>query len=166
VGGHDVAPAQVRDRDRATLVASLTQKHATIFQKLLRGVCPTCSGTVSTTVTDADETPLPETEAFVVTTQCADCLRVYNAPMSYSVAYHPASIAFHWERGVDVTEHALWEFHTYSDEGHWRSRAADGDAAYEVTHAHGSDLLRFRLDDAASVLHTERVRRAGGPDDR
>jgi hypothetical protein len=126
-----------------------------------RGVCPTCSGRVTGDVLALSESPLPGVERFVALA-CESCLRSYSMGLPYAVAGHPASVAFHWERGVDVTTRGIWELHDLAHEEEWASESrADGD--YEVTMRRDGDLLRFVLDDGVAVVRTEQVRRAGGP---
>ncbi len=94
---------------------------------------------------------------------CEECLREYNSPLTYSVVYHPASIAFYWERGIDVTSRGIWEFHEYVYEGRWTSdRIASDPDEYEVVLRHEEDAVRLYLDSTASVVRTERVRRESG----
>jgi hypothetical protein len=96
----------------------------------------------------------------VAVEECAECRRQYNAPLTYGVAYHPASVAFHWDRGVDVTDRGLWEFHAHVVEGRWTSeRVASDPDEFEVVFRHDEDALRLRLDADATVTRTERVRR-------
>ncbi|WP_310908337.1 hypothetical protein [Natrinema sp. 1APR25-10V2] len=106
---------------------------------------------------------MPDADSFVVTSSCEECLREYNSPLTYSVVYHPASVAFYWERGIDVTAQGIWEFHEYVHEERWTSEqtASDPDE-YEVVLRHGDDELRLHLDSTATVVRTERVRRESG----
>ena len=115
-----------------------------------------------------DEIPVEQFEyEYVVTDECTACLRRYNAPLCYSVAYHPASVAFHWNQGVDITSKALWEFHKYAHDDQWTAekRGSDPDE-YEVVLRHDEDMLRLYLDADATVTRTERVRRNTGANSR
>ncbi|WP_276257420.1 DUF7351 domain-containing protein [Haloglomus litoreum] len=163
VAGLPVTPAQTRDRDAEAVIRSVRRKSIRDYRQIRNGVCPTCSGWLAADVVDGSDGPLPEADSFLVTSECRECLRQYNAPLTYSVAYHPASVAFHWDRGIDVTTVPAWEFGERLREGQWTSeRRSSGPGTYEVTLRAGDDALRFRLDDTAAVTRTERVRRGRG----
>ena len=160
VSNYQVTPAQARARDEAELVRSVERKQALDYAQVRRGVCPACSGSLSADVRDAGETPLPDADPFLVVDRCEQCLRRYSAPLTYGAAYHPASVAFHWDHGVDVTTSGLWTFHEHVVAREWTSeRVATDPAAYEVVFRHDGDRLRCHLDATATVTGTERVRR-------
>jgi len=163
VTGQPITPAQVRTRDGKSLVQSVKLRSAEDARQIRRGMCPECGAKLSADVAAVPESPLPDTDSFVVTSSCEECLRKYNSPLTYSVVYHPASIAFHWDRGVDVTAHGIWEFHEHVYKGRWTSEqtASDPDE-YEVVLRHGDDAVRLYLDSTATVLRTERVRGESG----
>lgn len=163
VAGHPVTPAQVRTRDGEAVVRSVTLQSVEDYRLIRRGFCPACGADLSASVVALPESPLPDADPFVVASECDTCLREYSCPLTYSVAYHPASIAFHWDRGVDVTARGVWEFHEHVRAGRWTSeRVASDPAAYEVVLRRGDDEVRFRLDATATVTRTERVRRESG----
>lgn len=160
VAGQPITPAQVRDRTAEALIRSVKLQGAEDYRQVRRGLCPECGAQLSAEVLGLPESPLPDADSFLVTSQCDACLRTYNSPLTYSVAYHPASIAFHWDHGIDVTTKGIWEFHEYVYDGRWASEqvASDPDE-YEALMQHGEDTLRLRLDSSATVTATERVRR-------
>lgn len=163
VSNYTVTPAQARSHDAGDLVRSVKRAQAAAYARIRRGTCPECAGRLATTVRDPGANPLPDADPFVVFDRCEECLRAYNAPLSYGAAYHPASVAFHWDRGVDVTTKGLWEFHDHLRAGRWTAeRTATDPAEYEVVLRRGDDALRFALDSDAVVRRTERVRRASG----
>ncbi|WP_132061137.1 winged helix-turn-helix domain-containing protein [Halorussus amylolyticus] len=163
VTGQPITPAQVKTRDADTLVQSAKLRSAEDARQIRRGMCPECGAHLSADVVEMPGSPLPDADSFVVTSTCEECLREYNSPLTYSVVYHPASIAFHWDRGVDMTTRGIWEFHEYIYEGRWTSEqtASDPDE-YEVVLRHGDDAVRLHLDSTATVVRTERVRRESG----
>jgi len=160
VSNYSVTPAQTRSLDGEELVASVERRQAMDYAQARRGTCPECAGPLSTEVHELAESPFPDADPFLVVDRCESCLRRYNAPLTYGVAYHPASVAFHWERGVDVTTNGLWEFHDHLAEERWTAeRVATDPAEYEVVLRRDGDALRCRLDANADVVRTERVRR-------
>jgi len=163
VTGQPITPAQVRTRDGESLVQSVKLRGAEDARQIRRGMCPECGAHLSADVIAVPESPLPDADSFVVTSTCEECLREYNSPLTYSVVYHPASIAFYWERGVDVTARGMWEFHEYVYDGQWTSEQTASDPEeYEVVLRHGGDALRLYLDSTATVVRTERVRGESG----
>ncbi|SFH06038.1 hypothetical protein SAMN04488063_0044 [Halopelagius inordinatus] len=163
VTGQSVTPAQIRTRDGESLVRSVKLRGAEDARQIRRGMCPECGARLSADVVALPGSPLPDADPFVVTSSCEECLREYNSPLTYSVVYHPASIAFHWDRGVDVTARGVWEFHECLYEGRWTSEqtASDPDE-YVVVLRHGDDAVRLYLDSTATVAETERVRGESG----
>lgn len=84
-------------------------------------------------------------------------------PSPYSVAYRPASVAFHWGHGVGVVERALWEFHDHLHRERWRSERLSTDPErYRIELRRGDDALRVTVEEGADVTRTERVRRLDG----
>jgi hypothetical protein len=161
--GQPTTPAQARSRSFEDLVDSVRQTSARDYRQIRQGTCPECSGTLDAEIVDFSESPLPDGSALLVTSECRQCLREYNCPLTYSVAYHPASVAFHWDRGVDVLRTGIWEFNEAVYEGRWTSeRVSAGAGEYRVVFRHGDDSLRVYLDSTATVTRTERVRRDDG----
>lgn len=163
VAGHPITPAQARTRDSEALIRSVKRQSAEDYRQVRQGLCPECGARVTADVRSVPDSPLPETDSILVTSHCEECLRAYNSPLTYSVVYHPASVAFHWDRGVDVTSKGIWEFHEHVYEARWTSEQVASDPAeYRVVFRHGDDALRLWLDATATVTSTERVRREHG----
>lgn len=163
VTGQPITPAQARTRDTDALIRSVKLQGAADYRQIRRGLCPECGARLTAEVVALPESPLPEADSFLVTSRCEECLRTYNSPLTYSVASHPASVAFHWDRGIDVTAKGIWEFHEYVHDGRWTSeQVASEPAEYEVVLRHGDDAVRLSLDSTATVLRTARVRRERG----
>jgi len=160
--GYFLKPAQARAWDGEELVRMAVRKQTFDYRQVRRGVCPTCAGPLSTEVMDAGDSPLPDADSFVAVDRCEACLRRYSGPLTYGVAHHPASVAFHWDHGIDVLAEGFRLFNDRIREGRWTSeRAATDSDEYAVELREGDDVLRARLDDTATVIHTERVRRSG-----
>ncbi|RKD85938.1 winged helix-turn-helix domain-containing protein [Halopiger aswanensis] len=163
VTGQPITPAQVNTRDGDALIRSVKLRSTEDARQIRQRMCPECGAHLSADVIHVSESALPDADPFVVTSSCEECLREYNSPLTYSVVYHPASIAFHWNHGVDVTTRGIWEFHEYVYDGLWTSeRTATDPDEYEVVLRHGDDAVRFYLDSTATVVRTERVRRESG----
>lgn len=163
VTGQPITPAQVRTRDSESLVQSVKLRSAEDGKQVRQGMCPECGADLSADVVAVPESPLPDADSFLVMSTCEECLREYNSPLTYSVVYHPASIAFYWDRGVDVTTMGIWEFHEYVLDGLWTSEQTASDPEeYEVVLRHGGDAVRLYLDSTATVVRTERVRGQSG----
>ncbi|NHN60995.1 MULTISPECIES: winged helix-turn-helix domain-containing protein [Halorussus] len=157
VAGYPVTPAMVESD--ADLLASVARRQAADYAQIRRGTCPECGGSLSTEVREVPEPSFPDADPYLAVDACEICLRRYSGPLTYGVAYHPASVAFHWDRGVDVSTAGMWEFHEHLRAGRWTSeRTATDPDAFEVVLRRGDDALRARLDAAANVTRTERVR--------
>jgi hypothetical protein len=167
VGGYPTTPAQVRSVDESSLVRQVGRTQVTTVEQLRRGTCPECAGQLSTDVREVPEAPLPDGTPFVVVDRCGECLRQYNGPLTYRVVYHPASVAFHWDRGIDVTSRVPSDLHGHVYEDRWTAERVSTDPEeYEVTLRRGDDSLRVRLDATATVTRTERIRRSDGDGER
>jgi hypothetical protein len=160
VTGQPITPAQVETHDDEALIQSIKRQSAEVSKQLRSGTCPECGAHLSTDVIEVSGNPLPDADPFLVTSTCETCLREYNSPLTYSVVHHPASIAFHWDRGVDVSSRGIWEFNEHLYEGDWTSERIESNPdEYEVVLRHENDAVRLRLDSTARVKRTERVRR-------
>ncbi|WP_080505312.1 DUF7351 domain-containing protein [Halorubrum aethiopicum] len=163
VTGHPITPAQVKTHDDDALIQSVKRQSADVSKQIRSGMCPECGAQLSTDIIEVSENSLPVADSFLVTSTCEECLREYNSPLTYSVVYHPASIAFHWDRGFDVTTRGIWEFNEYLYDGHWTSEQITTDPdEYEVVLRHEDDAIRLVLDATATVIRSERVRRNTG----
>jgi DNA-binding transcriptional ArsR family regulator len=160
VSNYQVTPTQVRSHDEQELIRSVKRKQATDYGLVRRGICPECTGNLSTEIRSFGSMLTFEADPFFVFDRCSECLRYYNALLTYGIAYHPASVSFHWDHGVDVTTMGLWEFHEYLTEDKWTAeQVATDPPRYEVEFTLDGDLLRCTVDGEATVTGTERVRR-------
>lgn len=163
VMGQPITPAQGRTRDDEALIQSVKFRSVADYRQIRREMCPECGAHLSVEIIEIPESLLPDSDSFVVSSSCNECLRKYNSPLTYTVVHHPASIAFHWDRGIDVTSRGIWEFHDRVHDGRWSSRqVASNPAEYEVVLCHGDDAIRLYLDSSVTVMRTERVRRESG----
>ncbi|MFC7134214.1 MULTISPECIES: ArsR/SmtB family transcription factor [Salinibaculum] len=159
-----VTPAQVRSRQGSELIDAIAWDQAGDFLKVRQGVCPDCTGRMETDVFSTDDVAMHGSipVAFGTVSECEECLRFLSLPLPLTVAYHPASVAFHWEHGINVIGTGLWEFHDYLYDDRWTSERVDTDPdTYLVEFNHDTASLRLYLDGEATVTRTERVRRPG-----
>jgi hypothetical protein len=164
-----VRPAQVRAHEGTALLDSVIWEQAGDFVKMRQGVCPECAGRIETEVIDAADERVPDDSpvSFAVRSECRQCLRGLGLPLTHAVAYHPESVAFHWEHGVDIMGTGFWEFHQYLYDGRWVAERTDADPAeYRVELERDAASLRLYLDGSAAVDRTERVRRTDRSDRR
>lgn len=157
-----VRPAQVQARSGSDLIDSVIWEQAGDFVKMRQEVCPDCAGRLETTVIDADDEAVPDAVpvSFATLSECQQCLRFMSVPVTHAAAYHPESVSFHWEHGVDVMGTGVWEFHQYLHDGRWTTeQVATGPPEYRVELRRGDTSLHLYLDENATVTRTERVRR-------
>ncbi|WP_254823175.1 helix-turn-helix domain-containing protein [Haloglomus halophilum] len=164
-----VTPAQVRAHEEGDLVEAVRGEQAGDFLKMRQGVCPDCAGRLETEVRAIDEAPEYEglPASFGTFSECQECLRCLGVPLTHAAVYHPESVAFHWEHGVDILGTGVWEFHRYLREGRWTDERVDDDPeTYRVDLRRDDASLRLFLDGSAAVTRTERIQRRdhGGGD--
>jgi len=155
-----VRPAQVRARSGDDLIDAVVWEQAGDFLKMRQGVCPDCGGRIHTDVLDPEGVPVADQvpASFATYSECEQCRRCLSIPLPYAAAFHPESVAFHWQRGVDIMGTGVWEFHQYLHDGRWSAdRVASDPAEYRVELRRGTGSLRLYLDDSAVVSRTERV---------
>jgi hypothetical protein len=164
-----VRPALVRSRTGRALIEAVIQEQAGDLVKARRGVCPDCAGGLETEVIAVESPPAPEEMpiSYATATECQDCLRFLSVPLPVFAAYHPASISFHWERGVDVLGTGVWEFNRHLHDGPWTAERTGTDPdEYRVELQRDRATLRLFVDGSAVVTRTERVRRRDGRERR
>ncbi len=157
-----VTPAQLRSHEGDALVDAVTWDNAADILKVRNGVCPSCAGRMESSVRDVRDhealTAVPAT--FAADSVCQECLRYLSLPLTHVAAYHTESIAFHWDRGIDILESGPWRLHQHLHDGRWTAeRTAEDPARYRVALDHDNATLRFEFDDHAQVQQTERVER-------
>lgn len=164
-----VRPAQIRSQTGSDLIDSIIWEQTSDFLKMRHGICPDCSGRMDTDVIDADNKSVPDEvpAAFATFSECQECLRFLSAPLTHIAAYHPESVSFHWEYGVDIMGTGLWEFHHHLHDGRWQSKRTDSNPdAYQVELQCETTSLRLYLNESATVTRTERVQRRDQRDRR
>jgi len=157
-----VTPAQVRERGGEALVDAVIWAQAADFLKMRQGVCPDCAGRLDTSVLAAEDVPAPAPMpvSFGTLSECRACLRRMSVPLTHAAVYHPESVAFHWEHGVDIVGTGVWEFHRHLYDGQWAAeRVEDEPEAYRVELRVDTTSLHLYLDEHATVTRTERVQR-------
>lgn len=157
--GYGVTPAQVRSVPAEDLLDHVTTRQTAEYRQVCDGSCPLCGGGLSTHVIDGTEQPLPGPIDILVRDICDHCLRDFNAPLPYRVAHHPASVAFHWDHGIDILDRGMLAMHRYVVEDRWHAEGLDGDRErYRVVLEAGPAALAVTLDEDLQVVRTERVR--------
>lgn len=167
--GYRVRPAQVRSHTKADLIGTVIWEQAGDLLKTRQGVCPDCAGRLETEVVDASDQPTGSAVpvSFAASSECQQCLRRVGLPLPYAAAYHPESVAFHWEHGVDILGTGFWEFHRHLNDGRWTSERVETDPEeYRVDLQSETTSLRLYLDGNAAVTRTERVQRRDQSDRR
>jgi len=163
-----IRPAQARSHSGHELIEAIIWEQVGDFLKMQQGVCPECAGQFQTEVMDAAEAGVGDLVpvSFGMINECDQCRRVMGIPLPYAAAYHPESIAFHWEHDIDILGTGVWEFNHYLQDGQWTTDRIQADPdEYQVELQQETGALRLYLDEHAAVTRTERVRhsdRRGG----
>lgn len=159
-GGVPVTPAQVRNRDPESLVDSTATRTVAMYRQFRNGVCSMCGGVVDIDVEVPPDETAPETMAFVATGRCQECWWSLNGPPALWLAYHPASIGFHWENDTDVLSQGPREVGTKLGSGQWDTeRVATDPDEFRIRYRVDENVLRLTVDDDLELLRSERVRR-------
>ncbi|AGN00502.1 hypothetical protein L593_02755 [Salinarchaeum sp. Harcht-Bsk1] len=156
---YEATPAQVRSRSSEELLESFRDRFVSHYRQVRDGLCPSCAGPLEGSVhptAEMEDADTGDRDLLIVMDRCEECLRAYNAPLQLALGYHPASVSFHWERGVDVTSIPPWELFRRVYAGEWTADVAE--SGYEVVLRHDRDALRLDLDEDLAVSRTERVR--------
>ena len=164
-----VRPAQARSRSGAALLESVIWEQAGDFFKMRQGVCPDCGGRMETEIIDTADASVPDavSASFGTISVCRTCLRFLSIPLPYAAAYHPEAMTFLWEHGIDVMGTGIWELHQHLQDGRWTSERIENEPAeFCVAFETESASLRLFLDNDATVVQTERVRRRNQGDRR
>ncbi|THE65682.1 ArsR family transcriptional regulator [Salinadaptatus halalkaliphilus] len=165
VTGYTLTPAQARARSGETLLESLKRKQGMEFGLVQAEICPECAGRMDAAVHSVEElTPLEDVPVSHFTLHdCESCRRRYSGPLPFAAAFRTASIAFYWERGVDLLGTGWWECYRFLRDGCWTSERVGSDPVeYRVVLRHEDAELRLVLDDDARTVRTERVRTRSG----
>lgn len=159
---YKVSPSQVQVHDGAALLDAVKWELVGDILKMRQGVCPTCGGHIATKIMDPSEysasnkVPWPSATCSV----CEQCQIVMAVPVPHAVAYHPESVAFHWNHGVDIMDTGPWKFHDYLQDGKWTAdRIDNAPDEYRVEMRVDNASLRLFLDKRGTVTRTERVQR-------
>lgn len=155
MGSFPVTPVQVRNRGAESLLSSTKTRMTSCFWRFRENVCDRCGGTVDVEFHDLSEGD--DHDKWLATGNCRQCGRSINGPLTVWFSNHPASVAFHWEHGVDVLSFGFHEMTERLMNGDWRtSRAGPGE--YVLTYGVDDAELHLTIDDCLSVLGAERVR--------
>jgi hypothetical protein len=160
MGGEPVTPAQVRERDPESLVESTTTRTVCLFRQFREGVCGECGGVVDRRVEVPPDEKLADAFALSAVGRCRQCWWNVQAPLSVWLANHPASVAFHWDNGIDVLSTGPREASAKLRSGQWDTERVSTDPGeFRVTYRVDGNVLRLTVNDDLELLRSERVRR-------
>lgn len=124
--GNNIPGGAVAGRDPETVVALSDQKALHDVERAMQGACVHCWGEMSATTPVApppeqlpddidrddlaDEGGAHEYPQVLARFDCADCGMQMWIPVSGCIVSHPAVVAFHHERGVDIREQGYLDY--------------------------------------------------------
>jgi RNA polymerase subunit RPABC4/transcription elongation factor Spt4 len=120
---YDLSPAEAEDRTSEEILRSCDRRIHHEYATALRGTCPVCGGRTAVEI-DTDETVESMTHYCIA--RCESCYRQVFAPLYIRLLYHPAVVAFYWERGVDIQSVPFWVVQKYIRE--WETDVRDEDS--------------------------------------
>ncbi|WP_324755800.1 winged helix-turn-helix domain-containing protein [Haloarcula sp. GH36] len=145
------------DRERFPEVTS--RYFRTIFDQLSNGFCWDCEGRLRTDVqrlSDAhpergqtDRADLP-----LVRYECERCGSEITGDLGVALVTHPAVVAFYYDAGVDVRDHAFWEFSAWNTDQAWIEQEEPFRARVQYTVDDAT--LMLVVDDTLDVTDVER----------
>lgn len=156
----DMPPAGLRNRTPDEVFRGTLSWRTHRIETMVAGVCPVCAGTVDRSLTlcedhhpEADDgvcTACGKRFQTVVTHVCTVCKEKLRIPIAGEVLFHPAVIAFFYDRGI---EHRI---------GSWDAIARAHDYEHTilstdplrllVTFPLGEDEIRVTLDEELTVV--------------
>ncbi|WP_226011922.1 DUF7351 domain-containing protein [Halomicrobium salinisoli] len=109
--GFPFDPGGLTDREESEVARAYDLRTRTMWQRAARDVCPVCSGRVDAAFDDDVAPKLAATHDHPVLAalDCEQCSFFVNAPVGSLLVWHPETVGFLAERGVDVRERRLWE---------------------------------------------------------
>jgi hypothetical protein len=155
MGGLPVTPAQLRGRDPEGVLSSATTRLITRYWRFRENACPDCGGAVGIELQESAGSV--DALEWTAVGRCRQCRRSIHGPPSIWLVSHPASIAFHWDRGVDVRSFGFRELTGRVTAGRWGTDRVDADE-YRVTYRLEGAELRLTVDETLAVSSTARVR--------
>ena len=153
VASYPLLPGLIADREPREVVESLVMRMYAHLLQATDGTCAECGGPLDREV---HETGVIPNDPFLVVARCEQCWMTYTSPISLWTFTHPATIAFHWERGIDIRTVSCWELfdHLLDD----RCRVEQADEGFRVTFADDDAKLLLELSPDVSVEHATRMR--------
>ena len=142
---YDLPPAASEGRSTTALLHSCNRRAHHEYSTALQGTCSTCGGKTTVDVRESERH-----DGYTCLAACDQCgLRLF-APLEVRLFYHPAVVAFYWERGEDVSNVPLWRLPAYI--GEWTTTGSgDGGLPCAVTVVCGGDELRTTVSEDLEV---------------
>lgn len=142
---YDLPPAAGEGRTTTELLHSCNRRAHHEYGTALQGTCATCGGKTAVDVRESERG-----SEYTCVTSCDQCGLQLFAPLEVRLFYHPAVVAFYWERGEDVSSVPLWRLLSYI--GDWTVSASGGEALpCEVTVVCDGDELRATVGEDLGV---------------
>lgn len=150
-----LSPQQVENRTPREVVESADRYVREEFAMAIGGVCAECAGKMTSHVRPSGE---PLQDRYLEVAECEGCGHRLTAPVEARLTYHPAVIAFYWERGVDVTDEPFWGTFTRLHSEEWETECLSSEPyEFRVVISLDGDELRVELDGDLEVRSVEAV---------
>ncbi|WP_458208469.1 DUF7351 domain-containing protein [Haladaptatus sp. NG-SE-30] len=141
-------PGAFEGRNVAELPRTFDRWVRNVFSMMADGICPNCSGrTVGSLITESEY--VDPDDVVGVKFACEQCTNgVFGSVGSY-LLQHSAVIAFHYQHGIDLAEHTLWELDWLLDND--PEIVSDEPLLVEYTIEFADDELELTVDDDLNV---------------
>ena len=154
VASYPLTPGLVVDRDPDEIVHAAERRIRSAYDDIFARDCPKCGASLTLVV---HETGLIPGDPYLTVSRCRECWSPFGLPLSLWALSHPATVAFYWERGVDIRSKPFWVVAAYLVDGRWTVERTDERRAYEITIREDGDELRLTLDDELAVTDVTRL---------
>lgn len=150
------------DRRQDELLQAVHRRSRTILESMTAGQCPWCAADVPAEIREHDGT-LPslhdtrDLEAYAVY-HCTDCTGFQYLPVSQVLLYHPATIAFYYDHGEDLTAIPKWKL-PWAVTGETTAILETDPWRFRVRVPLANETFVAELDSDLAVVDTRRERR-------
>lgn len=158
---YPVPPGVLADRPRGALPDVVQQYAYATIDRASRGLCPQCDGptdtslvTAATTADDDSTPPRALDDIPMARSECRRCGHTVDTTARIHLARHPAVVAFLHDHGIDYRDRSVWRL---GDVTETSARVTGRDPLRaRVTYVEGGEELAVTVDDALSVVATDR----------
>ncbi|MFC3957452.1 DUF7351 domain-containing protein [Halovivax cerinus] len=154
IASFPLTPGLAADREPEAIVQAAERRTRSDFDDIFAGDCPKCAGRLDHEIRERDALP---GDPFLTINRCRECLAPFGLPLSMWALSHPATVAFYWNRGIDIRSKPIWNLFAHLSDGGWTVEVESEPRTYRVTLREDEDELRLTFDADLSVTDVARL---------